>query len=774
MKRVFRNLVAFVLVLSIIITSHISSFAAAEEVYISDLRIIYADSYSEAKEILSETAFKNYKLLNENLNDGTKEIGVWLAYDTTTDIEDAITDLAIMQMNGGYQSGNFQEMIKASLEEYEKMGEKYETVIDYFSTAYDDDYFLAKLAYRQLNLYNVETIGISTKPTFEGELLGDIFYEGIDSKELAIMFMEGNKYALNNIRSLLAMGASYNEDGLTYLEKVGEAAKEMNDDPEIYDGEDYDDIAKNMVITLTTIRDMIKELEAYEDELNFNDEEVTDEELKYVEHKALANMLRDVEYLDGKTLYEFVKNYDGNKSDYSKLYPLVAALNEGQTALVELICYYDVIRYSMASFPEEYLEKEVAALEKKYEDDPFNVYEGVDRTVYKGTFALTSAAYRADAYNEEKTLADAFFGHPLSIILTATEITVGAGGLGLMIWGAFERKAENAAANTPPDVLIANAKAAFQAKKEAALNSVASSKVLYVTKFKCGDMMDTLMGKYFAETDISGMTFANKVEYFMQNRAEVTLNGTDQMYFNDIENQYIGAKLNFDRTNPSSTNYVNEQVQNATAAAQSGGMAISTMLFLVGGMMLLASAFTLGYTAYSYYHPSYRDIPVALVDMIETDHGDRYIKYDVVYEAEAKENGSYAAGDLNAFEAQRWNALYYTKSYEAGKALLADEFILSTTNNKAKDGYTPVHRFGELICYDLNKYNFSDKAPSIYLSVKQSKHDKAAVEDVPQVVGSIFANGIWALIGGIGALVGVGGTLGTQALLKKKNTKDQE
>ena len=203
-------------------------------------------------------------------------------------------------------------------------------------------------------------------------------------------------------------------------------------------------------------------------------------------------------------------------------------------------------------------------------------------------------------------------------------------------------------------------------------------------------------------------------------------------------------------------------------------MATSTVLYLVGGAMLLYSAFMLGYTAYSYYHPDYSDIPISLVDMRETQYGDRYIKYEAVLEAELNGKKTYSAGDLNAFEAERWNALYYTKSYEAGKPLLADEFVLSTSNNKAKDGYTPIHRFGEEICYDLNKYNFSNKSPSIYLSVKQSKNDKSAVADVPEVVGSIFGGGLWMLFGGVGALFGVGGTLGTQALLKKKRTAKKE
>ena len=238
MKKIFRRVLSVVLVVSLLLTTNISAFAATEEVYLSDLRIIYAEDYSEAKEILSGTDFKDYKLLNENLNEGTKEIGVWLAYKTTTDIEDAITDISTIQMRGGYQEGNYQEMIKESLEEYKKMGESYQEAIEYFVTAYDEGHFPSEAAYRQLNFYTVESgedVPDERKHSFEGELLGDIFYDGIDTEDLATLFFEGNLYVLQNIRSLLAMGVSYNEDGKTYLEKVeGEAAR-MIDDAEVYD-----------------------------------------------------------------------------------------------------------------------------------------------------------------------------------------------------------------------------------------------------------------------------------------------------------------------------------------------------------------------------------------------------------------------------------------------------------------------------------------------------------------------------------------------------------
>ena len=194
------------------------------------------------------------------------------------------------------------------------------------------------------------------------------------------------------------------------------------------------------------------------------------------------------------------------------------------------------------------------------------------------------------------------------------------------------------------------------------------------------------------------------------------------------------------------------------------------MLYVVSAAFMLYTAYNLGHTVWSYYHTDYKDIPAALVDLIETVDGDRYIKYDVVYNAETNDDGVYEAADLNAFEGQRWNALYYTKSYEAGKPLLADTFVVSTSNNTPKDGYTPVHRFGEIVCYNLNKYTYGF-TPSIYLSVKQSKNDKSAIADVPQVVGSMIGTGFIVLAGGIGAALGVGGTIGTLEILKRKKNK---
>ena len=152
MKKITRRLNSLMLTVCLLFLATVPVFAAGEdEEYLSDLRIIYANDFNEAGEILAESDLEGYKLLNANLNENTGKTGVWLAYLTTTDIEDAITDISIMQMNGGYNEGNYQEMIKQSYEEYLTFGENYLTAIEYFNKGVDAGHYLSEIAKRQLN-----------------------------------------------------------------------------------------------------------------------------------------------------------------------------------------------------------------------------------------------------------------------------------------------------------------------------------------------------------------------------------------------------------------------------------------------------------------------------------------------------------------------------------------------------------------------------------------------------------------------------------------------
>ena len=782
MKKICKRIISLVIVVTMLVCSSLPVFAAgvAEE-YICDLRLIYADDYDEAKEALVGTDFEDYKVFNANLNDDTGEIGVWLAYKTTTDIDDAITDVSVMQMDGGYREGNYQEMIKESLAEYEEMGENYVTAIDYFIEAYDEGHFLAELAYRQLNFYTSitdESLGIEI-PDFDGELLGDIFYDGITASELATIFMEGNSYALDNIRSLLAMGVSYNENGKHYLQNVEEAVSIFENDAEEFEDHDYyddfDDLALVIASSIKNYRKQLEELAIYEPDLNYFDEEMTELELEYVEIKSIADRFREVEYLKGETLYDFCMDFEFDEDDLTPLYPLAWALNEGQIAMVRVAHYSDVVRYSMTDYPEEELIAEVEKLEEIYKEKPFNVYTGVDRSIYYGTFALTSDAYRQDAYTGEGLLNHIFVRNG---DLTLTAINTGMASVFFGAWAIARTKsaiASNVTVNAAKD-FVATATQTRMALMETISDAYsalpASNFGLQAYGNTCGEAVDALVtniygARYLELTQAGGIS--GKLGLIRNHTDLSKYLSADQIQSLQNLSSDVGHSNNLAGSIDDTARSVADDV-----IANSGASKLSLLgtgvLYVVSAAFMLYTAYNLGHTVWSYYHTDYKDIPVALVDLIETADGDRYIKYDVVFNAEANEDGVYEAADLNAFEGQRWNALYYTKSYEAGKPLLADTFVVSTSNNTPKDGYAPVHRFGEVVCYNLNKYTYGF-TESIYLSVKQSKNDKSAIADVPQVVGSMVGTGFIFLAGGVGAVAGIGGTLGTLELMKKKKNK---
>ena len=771
MRKITKCLISMMLVISLLFMATVPAFAAWwDEEYISDLRLVYANEYKKAKGILLEAGLRDYKVLSTNLNENTDKIGVFLAYKTTTNIEEAITDIAVMQMNGGYNEGNYQEMIRQSYIDYLEFGENYLAAIDYFNEAYDAGHYLSEIAHRQLNFYNVVTEGSPKIPDFEGERLGDIFYGGIDASDLATMFMEGNAYALDNIRSLIAMGVSYNADGKTYLEKVADEAEKYSANNDVYANEDFGRLAAIIAPTITVFRDMFKELEAHEGELNYEDEEITEKELYYAEYKVMSEMAKATNYLDGKTFYRFCLDYKIDLGDCSQLYPLVAALNDGQKAMTEVAHFYDVVRYSMTLEKNEDIEAKLSEMEEKYSQNPFNVYTGVDRTIYNDSFALTGDAYRADA-STESGLAEALYGGKLpgfniaaTVVgsLGAAYLAYGLGKFGYSVWtasraiSAYDVQYDSIVNNFLSNANVDNISNVFSYYYADTPTEIVNS------MFK--DCIKSQFSSYSPE-EYAGWTISQKYAHLE------TYCNLNTIHDGRLVDAFSKVNTQFGKYAAKDPVFMSAQGK-ASVATQNVKDSLGFLkgAAIVGGLMMLVSAVKLGYSMWHYYHPEYSDIPTAMVDLIDTPDGDRYIKYDVVYEAEPRSDGTLIAADLNAFSGERWNALYYTKNYEAGKPLLAGEFEVSNKNNVPRENYMPVHRFGEVVSYNLNKYNFDDDY-TIYLSVKQSKKQKAAIADVPEIVGSVVSTGHMILAGGVGAILGVGGTFGTVEIIRRRKNK---
>ena len=85
---------------------------AREAKYLKDIKLIYAESVDEAKKSVPE----GYTLLERDLNKGTEYVydvyEVYFAYSITTDPDEAITDIKMMNMNGGYAYTSYEEQLK--------------------------------------------------------------------------------------------------------------------------------------------------------------------------------------------------------------------------------------------------------------------------------------------------------------------------------------------------------------------------------------------------------------------------------------------------------------------------------------------------------------------------------------------------------------------------------------------------------------------------------------------------------------------------------------
>ena len=95
------------------------------------------------------------------------------------------------------------------------------------------------------------------------------------------------------------------------------------------------------------------------------------------------------------------------------------------------------------------------------------------------------------------------------------------------------------------------------------------------------------------------------------------------------------------------------------------------------GLAVVAAGLAGISTLYNYFNPDYTVIPDTMIDVRETDLGDKYVKYSAAKVYGDKDGRN---ADLNAYQGKEWIALYYTKDATAGKCLTPN-FVYSDNNS---------------------------------------------------------------------------------------------
>ena len=453
-----KRIVAMVLTVAMLFaTLSITVNAAKTEEFISEVALVYEDSAEDAKKAIEGTG---WQLFEQDLNANADDVfdnGVYLIYKTTTDVEEAITDLRVMDMYGGFSVSNYEKKLEESRAQYVAMIKELRKATADFQTLYAAGDAMALLAYRQMNYYkDVKTEG----GTETDMLMGDFFLNMPADEKVVQVLLEGNSHVVLNLITLLAIGIS-GEDENTLSAKVADlyAVKETLTDVEYYED------AVALSTALTAIRAKLLRYDSLSEEYNVNDGEISEEEFVFMtEYASLAVLMEEIK-LGETTLANMIRTGEYTVQD---LYPVVAAFTMGQKALIQMGQLETVLKYNAPSKPIAELHAVLDEMEAELKGEdgnivPIDVYLGVDRSIFCGTFAMTDAAERQQALTgrawdtSDTTLLPQEIKTTL-VVLAAVDAAALLGAAGIAIVGKIKGAALSTAAQGDSFMALVNAR----------------------------------------------------------------------------------------------------------------------------------------------------------------------------------------------------------------------------------------------------------------------------------------------------------------------------
>ncbi len=703
LKKLFRGAVSAFLAVALAVTTCTSAMAASSKAtYIKDVVISYGNTEEEAKNWLTENG---YEILDNNLNEGADDLisdkrAVYLGYTTTNDAEEAITDMRLMNMKGGYSVQDYQMLLEEQKTNIQSFLENFLIAVNEYRANYSAGQQRAVVAHDMLNLlYDDDS------QQYLGDLLLNKIKEEYSDEEWSAMsddakskigdmttiLMQANGDAVLAIQQLIAMATdsedntwaerygtakTYDEmleelmesEGLTINEAESQLAAEYDEDARTIAGtfEDYKTFLgyyTNADVSFTSSKE---EIDAYQASVEEND---------YVnwfaagtQYELLATMMNDdISLLDLIT----DSDYDIGGTDRYLLYPMVSCLSDGERACLNFLPMYQIV--SLGINGDEAVKQGMEKLDfSDYEGQNNSIYEGIDRTIFSDEVAMTNEALRLQASSGKNAVESTW------AVVSATTIA---------LWGVF------------------------------ALSVAATA-----ASFLASSMMADLSREY--QMDANGM-----------------LDTAGDLIRKDSYGQW---ELDYAYRGISRTNAWSQAFRYIGVAMT----AVTIALF----------AYNLWNTyqeVKAYYNAEFTPIPLHMVDESVDEYDAKvYTYYDAVTCNREDQNmvtdankllGNY--GDLNGDVGREWVALYTTKDKEAGNPL-TELKVQYEDSSLPDETYTALSMFGEDTAQNLtNKtagYTYSDGKNGIYLFYRT---------DANAFAGSVFSNNSEVLIGMTAAIV---------------------
>ena len=740
MKHLLRGIIA--VFLSVLMAALLPVQVYAEKPdYISELKVGMGKTAGEAK-----AALKGYIILDTDLNQsaeggfGSKgEKAVFLGYKTTKNADEAVTDLALMNMKGGYSVPMYDNMMDKNVKE------KVEPFINGFLTTvseYRENYYSknsansqrARYIYNALNKFYDDDTGKGLGDLLLNETkyeMGEAAYNALSDKEkkehadIVTIIAQSNGKATLMMENLLTRSAD--TDSTNWFERFSETtydnmlnatgktptdarkalAKRYDDDAqllckkwdELYEELQYYDAA------VQTLKDYDEKavnaaIEAYEniEDIN-NDKEKSKvqedhdkavkqmiEAMRCTQIVLIHDTLKDTTYADGGNMREFfMHTKEEVEADTTMLYPLVASLSDGQREGLEFVTMRELFTIAFTK-------------EKGYKDvnldilEPLSIYDGVDRDIYKsGGVALTSDALRNDV--EEIMLENASISGWTTFMVVFTGVAFMALAVTLKMAAVFKSKA-----------------------------------VVQTFEHEC--MV------FVPETG----SFSTVKETFTNNELEILYSGKSAFC------KSLALGIGF-------------------------GVAFLTAVTIVMTFKDMAAHYNVEFTPIPHYIIDEKDL------LGYNEKGERIVlknqtAYYKVVECNRSEKDEFfntvgTCSDLNGDVGAQWLALYAVKN-EMCDPILASSLKAVVNQNDIPPGYqTGIHMFGTDTAFNLNSspYVWNKDAAKVQIYFKCDKNAKSTE------VGSNFTSGSLALSSCCGLIIGAFGTWVVINTVKKKKSK---
>ena len=660
MKKAWLKIVSLVLVISMLLTAlPTTTFAKGSEygeIYIRSVQLARAKTKEEAKSLLED---EGYIFLNANLNEGTGEDGIWMGYTTTTNPEEAVYDLKLMNMNGGFTLTSMEKALAAQEAVFADMANDLNYLIDEFVEAYKDESLPALKAYKALNFFRI--VEGETELEEKNGLGYQIVSGNMTVSKLTEMLLLCDASLVDSVIKILVTGVQIRNGN--WMKKLSEMGP--YDANEVYYEDEYEDEFKRRAEELLPVLQLYSQAynamdlsglipdklnENFEAEYSGNEEKenlsADDaavkklDESRYKMYKIVFDELAKYKYGTNETLKDFFCSLE-NEGSEKNLYPLVAVLSDAEFAALSYGCFLEVVTGATASpsdfdsYDEVYdtLTKDVKSV---------YLYHGVDDVLLEDDtvigFTETATRHMATTgemeFFEKETDAEQSWesGKNASIIIAS----VGMGLVGI----------------TKITTGVAMGIVAIASAME---SSVASSAALAgIIKY------GTMMGGIYA---MLGVALAVGISYlvsFIWSVVEEEINGSIDWDENPMpEYLYDVKEVGFSQTS------VNDGI--ATG---------------------------------------YLKKPVF-----------------ALYKAVTDKDGEVVDLNARSKDATQWIAMYasYDRQGDDAKPIKAEDLLVKTGSGEAPEGYSPMTRFGEVIAYNLNQWDEDDDVNGVYLFYKQDQ-----------------------------------------------------